>query len=279
MIRNAITVDVEDFFQVSAFEPYIERASWDQFAPRLEGNIERILGMFSDFGVQGTFFVLGCVAEKHKRVVCKIAESGHEIASHGYSHVKVNRQAPSEFARDVRMTKRLLEDLVGRRVCGYRAASFSIDERTPWAAEILEEEGYTYSSSIYPIHHDHYGMPNAPRFGFRLASGGLQEIPISTVVVGRQRFPCGGGGYFRLLPYWLSKGALKRVNHIDREPVVFYFHPWEIDPDQPVIRGLDLKTRFRHYINLDTMEHKLRRLLMDFQWSRMDKIFSCATCR
>jgi polysaccharide deacetylase family protein (PEP-CTERM system associated) len=232
-IRNAITVDVEDYFQVSAFEPYISRANWDQFPLRVEKNTERILELFEMFGIRGTFFMLGWIAERIPGLARRIVESGHELASHGYAHVRVYQQMPEEFRQDVLRTKRILEDLGGCEVRGYRAASFSIRKDTLWAVDILQESGYLYSSSIYPVHHDLYGIPEAPRFPFRHNGTGLHEIPISTVRALNQNLPVGGGGYFRIYPYGFFRRALHRVNRDEGQPVVFYFHPWEIDPDQP----------------------------------------------
>lgn len=271
-IRNAITVDVEDYFQVSAFEPYVSRAEWDRFPLRVQKNTERILELFEKEGVRGTFFTLGWVAERLPALVRRIVEFGHELASHGYAHVRVYQQRPEEFRQDVVRTKKLLEDLSGCEVRGYRAASFSIRNDTLWAADILQETGYLYSSSVYPVHHDLYGIPGAPRFPFRHNGGdGLREIPITTVRAMRQNLPVGGGGYFRIYPYGFFRRALRRVNRDEGQPVVFYFHPWEIDPDQPRPANIGLKSRFRHYVNLHKTEHRLRRLLVDFRWGRIDE--------
>jgi polysaccharide deacetylase family protein (PEP-CTERM system associated) len=273
-VRNAMTVDVEDYFQVSAFEPYIDRAAWARMPARVEHNVERILTLFSDQNVKGTFFILGWIAEQHPDMVRRIVDEGHEIASHGWSHIRVINQRPEAFRQDVSRTRAFLEDLSGRRVKGYRAASYSIGAENLWALEILQETGHLYSSSIYPIHHDLYGMPEAPRFPFRPnGADGLLEIPVTTVELMTRKLPCGGGGYFRLLPYGLSRWALRRVNRYDGKACVFYFHPWEIDPDQPRTPSIDLKTRIRHYVNLDRMERRLRCLLKDFAWGRMDAVF------
>ena len=271
---NAMTVDVEDYFQVSAFEPYISREQWDNLPHRVETNTEKVLGLFSDFGIKATFFVLGWVAERYPRLIKRIVSDGHEIASHGYSHIRATQQTPAEFFNDVHRTKVLLEDLASVPVRGYRAASYSIGSRNLWALAELERAGYEYSSSIYPIRHDLYGMPEAPRFAFypEIAKG-LLEIPVTTIELVDQKLPCGGGGYFRLLPYMASRWALRRVNRRDEKPCVFYFHPWEIDPQQPRQVGLDIKTRTRHYLNLSRMEQRLVRLLRDFHWNRMDNIF------
>lgn len=272
-IKNALTVDVEDYFQVSAFEPHIRREDWDSIPCRVERNMDRILDLFDAAGVKATFFTLGWVAERYPHVVRRLVAEGHELASHGYEHVRVVNQDPESFRADVTRTKRLLEDLAGVEVRGYRAASYSIGAQNLWALDVLHEAGYRYSSSIYPIKHDLYGMPDAPRFAFRPKPDGILEIPVSTVALGGRKFPCGGGGYFRLFPYTLSRWAISRVNRQDRQACLFYFHPWEIDPDQPRQRGLPLKTRVRHYLNLTRTQSRLRRLLRDFQWDRMDRIF------
>lgn len=270
---NAMTVDVEDYFQVSAFERHIRREDWDRLECRVERNTERILALFDSRGVRATFFMLGWLAERYPQLVRRIVDGGHELASHGYSHVRVTQQQPGQFRGDVSRTKKLLEDISGVPVRGYRAASYSIGASNLWALDVLREEGYDYSSSIYPIHHDLYGWPAAPRFAFHHRETGLIEIPVTTVEFFERKFPCGGGGYFRLFPYAVSRWALRRVNRHDREPCVFYFHPWEIDADQPRQANLGLKTRFRHYLNLGRMEQRLARLLQDFRWGRMDQVF------
>lgn len=270
---NAMTVDVEDYFQVSAFERHIRREDWDRLECRVERNTERILALFDSRGVRATFFMLGWLAERYPQLVRRIVDGGHELASHGYSHVRVTQQQPGQFRGDVSRTKKLLEDISGVPVRGYRAASYSIGASNLWALDVLREVGYDYSSSIYPIHHDLYGWPAAPRFAFHHRETGLIEIPVTTVEFFERKFPCGGGGYFRLFPYAVSRWALRRVNRHDREPCVFYFHPWEIDADQPRQTNLGLKTRFRHYLNLGRMEQRLARLLEDFRWGRMDQVF------
>ncbi len=272
---NAMTVDVEDYYQVQAFAAHVDRGGWDAREPRVERNTNRILDLFSDAGVKATFFTLGWVGERFGPLVRRIADEGHEIASHGYSHVRVNEHTPEDFRADIRKTKKILEDAGGVPVKGYRAATFSIDRKCLWAFEILAEEGFAYSSSIYPVRRDFYGMPDAPRVPFYpMGNGGVEEYPITTVRVAGWNFPCGGGGYFRLLPYGLSKWAMRRVNSADRMPCIFYFHPWELDAHQPRINGLSLKSRFRHYTNLDRMEGRLGRLLKDFKWHRMDRVFA-----
>jgi len=273
-IRNAMTCDVEDYFQVSAFAPFIDRASWPDRECRVEANIDRVLGVFSAGGVKATFFTLGWIAERYPEMVKRIVAEGHELASHGYGHLRASDQTRAEFDQDIRSSKALLEDLGGHAVVGYRAPSFSIGEDNLWALEALAEAGYRYSSSIYPIQHDHYGMPSAPRFAFYPnGPDGLLEVPITTAMLMGKKLPAGGGGYFRLLPYAISKWMMEKVNREDREPTLFYFHPWELDPGQPRPAGLSAKSRFRHYINIDRMESRLAALTRDFAWDRMDRIF------
>lgn len=272
-ITNAMSVDVEDYFQVSAFESHIDRADWDVLPCRVERNTDRILQLFDDHGVHATFFTLGWVAERYPRLLQRMVEGGHEVASHGYSHVRVTNQSPQEFRADVMRTKALLEDVSGQEVRGYRAASYSIGAANLWALDVLAETGHRYSSSIYPIRHDLYGMPEAPRFAFQANGGDMLEVPVTTVELFKRNFPCGGGGYFRLLPYALSRWAMRRVNEHDGQSCVFYFHPWELDPEQPRQTGLGFKTRFRHYLNLRRMELRLAQLLRDFRWDRMDRVF------
>ena len=272
MITNAFTVDVEDYFQVSAFQPYIKRNEWNTRECRVEKNIERILLILEKCTTQATFFTLGWVAERYPQVVRQIVNSGHELASHGFGHQKVTELTSAEFYEDIYRAKALLEDTTGEEVKGYRAPSFSIGKANLWAFDTLVRAGYKYSSSIYPIRHDHYGMPDAPRFSHHRASG-LLEIPITTFRFWDQNFPASGGGYFRLFPYNLSRWLFSRVNSIDREAVVFYLHPWEIDPSQPRVSGAGVKAKFRHYLNLNKMEPRVIKLLGEFKWSRMDKVF------
>ena len=272
-VRNAMTVDVEDYFQVSAFESHVDKASWQEWPSRVEGNTLRILDLFATHRIRGTFFILGWVAERYPNLITRIVSDGHEVASHGWEHIRVNTQAPAAFRSDVDRTRKLLQDLSGEPVLGYRAASYSIGANESWAWEQLAEAGHRYSSSIVPIRHDLYGIPDAPRFPFEAAQGGLLEIPITTVSLAGHNVNCGGGGWFRLFPYVFSKWALSHVNQVDREAGIFYFHPWEIDPDQPRPKSLGLKTRFRHYLNLNRTYGRLDRLLADFSWGRMDEIF------
>ena len=273
-IRNAMTCDVEDYFQVSAFAPHIDRASWPARECRVEANIERILALMADGGVLATFFTLGWIAERYPEMVRRIAGAGHEIASHGYGHLRASDQNLAQFTQDISSSKKLLEDLTGQPVRGYRAPSFSIGTGNLWALDALLEAGYQYSSSIYPVAHDHYGMPDAPRFAFYPnGADGLLEIPITTVKMGQRNLPAGGGGYFRLLPYALSRWMMRRVNAEENEAAIFYFHPWELDPGQPRPDGVDLKSRFRHYVNLSRTEDRIKALMRDFKWDRMDNIF------
>ena len=277
IIANAMSVDVEDWFQVQAFADRIARADWGGFAPRVERNTNAVLDLFDEAGVKATFFTLGWVAERFPGLMRRIVDDGHELASHGWAHVRVDSQTPEAFREDVRRTKALLEDSGGVPVAGYRAATFSIGARETWAFKVLAEEGYAYSSSIYPIQHDFYGMPDAPRFPFHPAGAeGTLEIPMTTVRLGGRNLPCSGGGYFRLLPYAASRWQLRRVNRVDRQPCIFYFHPWEIDPEQPRQTGVSAKTAFRHYTGLGRMRGRLRRLLRDFSWTRMDRAFPAA---
>lgn len=271
---NAMTIDVEDYFQVSAFSDNISLDQWSGHDCRVENNMDRILQLFSDNDVKATFFTLGWIAEKYPVIVKNIVAEGHELASHGRNHTRVFDQSPVQFTEDISQTKKLLEDIGGVEIKGYRAASFSIDKRNLWAYDCLSEAGYQYSSSIYPVEHDHYGMPDAPRFSFVANSSGLIEVPISTVQWMNRLWPSGGGGYFRFLPYAVSKRLIKAVNDNEKRSAIFYLHPWEIDPGQPKQDNLPLKTQFRHYINLKHTFRRLEQLVQDFSWNRMDKVFS-----
>ncbi len=271
-ITNALTIDVEDYFQVSAMAPYIRRDEWDSRECRVERNIDRILDMLAQHGTQATFFTLGWVAERYPAMVRRIVEQGHELASHGYGHQRASDLTETEFFDDVQRAKNILEDIGGQSVLGYRAPSFSIGSGNLWALDTLLKAGYRYSSSIYPVKHDHYGMPDAPRFVHEVRPG-LLEVPPTTLRLFDRNLPSSGGGFFRLLPYSISRWMLQQVNARDAESAIFYFHPWEIDADQPRVAGIDAKTRFRHYVNIDRNERKLDRLLSDFRWDRMDKLF------
>lgn len=273
-IRNAFSIDVEDYFQVSALAPHFPRHIWDRQPCRVERNVDRMLSMLSDCNAQATFFTLGWVAERYPEMTKRIVANGHELASHGYGHQRASELTPAEFLEDISRAKKILEDLGGQPVIGYRAPSFSIGEKNLWALDTLGEAGYRYSSSIYPIRHDHYGMPGAPRFAFRPDNAkSLIELPATTIRLFDRNLPAAGGGYFRLLPYPVSRWSINRVNRRDKQPCIFYCHPWEIDPEQPRPNGMTLKTRFRHYVNLGRTEARLRNLLKDFQWGRVDQIF------
>lgn len=273
-ICNAMTIDVEDYFQVSAFASHISRDSWDVLPCRVERNIDLILSLLDERQIKATFFTLGWIAKRYPEMTARIVKNGHELASHGWGHHRVTDLDSNQFRDDVTHSKKLLEDIGGQAVLGYRAPSFSINEQNLWALDILAEAGYRYSSSIYPVHHDHYGMPNAPRFAYHPRStNDLLELPITTVRMFGRNIPAGGGGYFRFWPYLFSQWFLKRLNEVERRTAIFYFHPWEVDADQPRQTGIDFKTRFRHYLNLHRMEGRLRALLQDFKWGRMDQIF------
>jgi polysaccharide deacetylase family protein (PEP-CTERM system associated) len=271
-IVNALTIDVEDYFQVSALAPYIARTEWEERDCRVERNVDRILQMLADHGAEATFFTLGWVAERYPQMVRRIVDSGHELASHGYAHRRATEQHEDAFHADIQLAKVVLEDTAGVEVKGYRAPSFSIGADNPWAFDCIERAGYRYSSSVYPIRHDHYGMPDAPRFRHRVRER-LLEVPVTTTRLFDRNWPAGGGGYFRLMPYAMSRWLLRRVNRVDGEAAIFYFHPWEIDHEQPRVQGLDAKTRFRHYLNLARTERRLRQLLQDFRWGRVDAVF------
>ena len=273
-VKNAFTIDVEDYFHVYAFASHIPRASWERLPCRVERNVAHILDMLDEHAAHATFFMLGWVAERYPALVRQIVERGHELASHGYGHQLVGTLTRAAFADDVSRAKCLLEDIGGVPVRGYRAPSFSIGKDNLWALECLADAGYCYSSSIYPFRSDHYGMPDAPRFAhYPTAGRGLLELPPTTVRLFNRNLPAAGGGYFRLLPYGVSRWCLNRVNTVDGKPCIFYFHPWEIDTGQPRQRGASMKSRFRHYVNLSAMEGRLRALLRDFAWERMDRLF------
>jgi len=269
---NALTIDVEDYFQVSAFAPHIPRGDWERMPCRVERNVDVILGLLDASNAKATFFTLGWVAERYPQVVRRIAEGGHELASHGYGHQRASDLTPEAFREDITRAKRLLEEISGQLVKGYRAPSFSVGKTNPWAFDCIREAGYTYSSSVYPIRHDHYGMPDAPRFPYQPIPG-LIEVPVTTNQFFQTNVPTGGGGYFRLMPYAMSRWLIGRVNRIDGKPAMFYFHPWEIDPEQPRIHAAGWKSKFRHYINLHRTERRLKRLLSDFRWDRVDRVF------
>jgi polysaccharide deacetylase family protein (PEP-CTERM system associated) len=264
---NAMSIDVEDYFQVSAFENTVDRRRWDRLPSRVCQNTERLLEIFDEAGVRGTFFVLGWVAERHPGLVRQIAMAGHEVASHGYAHRLVYEQTPDQFRDDLRRARIAIEMAAGCPVLGYRAPSYSITAKSRWALDVLAEEGYVYDASIYPIHHDRYGIPDAPRHPHVIECGTrrLWEVPGSTVRYGRVNLPIGGGGYFRLLPYRWTQWGMRRLNNVEQRPGVFYLHPWEIDPEQPRL-GTGGLTGIRHYTNLAKTEARLRRLLKEFQF-------------
>ena len=272
-LRNAFSIDVEDYFHVEALSSVVDRSQWSQLEYRAEASTQRILELLAAESVRATFFILGWVAKRSPQLVRAIHAGGHEVACHGLTHQMVIRQSPELFRSETTEAKQLLEDAIGAPVRGYRAATYSITRESLWALDILSELGFVYDSSIFPIRHDLYGIPDAPRFPYRPHGTGLLEVPVTTVEFLGQRLPCGGGGYFRLLPYGLFRRALERVNQRDGQPAVFYCHPWEIDPGQPRIGGLSLKSRFRHYTNLSKMEGRMRQLLRDFNWGRMDEVF------
>lgn len=266
-ILNAMSVDIEDWFQVGAFEGVIARRSWETLPSRVERNSDVVLELFAEADVKATFFTLGWVADRHPALLRRFADAGHEIASHGWDHKRVFTFRPEDFRADIRRARSAIEDASGRRVQGYRAPSFSIDARNPWAHQILAEEGYAYSSSVAPIAHDHYGWREAPRFMFKPVAGAdFVELPVTTAEVGGRRVAAGGGGFFRMLPYRFSSWAIDRVNAVDGRPAAFYFHPWEIDPEQPRIRAAPLRSRVRHYTRLSAMRGKLGKLLGDYSW-------------
>jgi polysaccharide deacetylase family protein (PEP-CTERM system associated) len=272
-VINGLSVDVEDWFQVGAFEGVIDRSDWDSLSDRVERNVGTILEMFDRCQVKATFFTLGWVAQRHGPLMRRIVDAGHEIASHGWDHARVFTLGKDAFATDIERARKVLEDAAGVAITGYRAPSFSIDQRTPWAYPVLAEQGYAYSSSVAPIVHDHYGWREAPRFAFRpLVWSELVEIPVTTAHFAGRRLAAGGGGFFRVLPYGFSRWAIRQVNSQDQRPAVFYFHPWEIDPDQPRVTGASLRSRLRHYTNLTVMADKLEQLIGDFDWGRMDAL-------
>ena len=272
-ITNALSIDVEDWFQVSAFAPHIDRAQWDGLPCRVERNVDLLLDLLDRHRARATFFTLGWIAERHPAVVRRIVAQGHELASHGYGHQRASDQTPEAFAADLTLAREVLEQTGGVAVTGYRAPSFSVGTANPWAHQVMRDTGHRYSSSVFPVSHDHYGVPDAPRFAHRTASG-LWELPPATVRLRGRNFPVGGGGWFRLMPYALSAWGIRRVNVVDRQPAVAYFHPWEFDPDQPRVPQASVKSRFRHYLNLSRTQPRLARLLTEFRWDRIDATFA-----
>jgi polysaccharide deacetylase family protein (PEP-CTERM system associated) len=279
-MKNALSVDVEDWFQVGAFENVIARAAWETIPGRVERNTDHVLALFDRAGVKATFFTLGWVAARHPALIRRIAEAGHEIASHGWDHQRVFTMDEAGFRADLDRAHKAIEDAAGLSPAGYRAPSFSIDARTPWAHEVLAERGYAYSSSVAPIRHDHYGWRDSPRFAWRPVAGAdLIELPVTTVSLAGRRFAAGGGGFFRLLPYRFSSWAISRVNDNEDRPAIFYFHPWEVDPDQPRVQDAPVRSKIRHYTNLDVMEPKLLKLLRDHAWGRTDEVAAAEQAR
>lgn len=269
---NAFSVDVEDYFQVSALDPYVARRDWGSIACRVEANVDRLLALLAERDTRATFFVLGWIAQRYPNLIRRIAEGGHEIASHGFGHDRIGAQSRQQFQADVQHTKTLLEDITSIRVRGYRAPSFSIGPKTQWAYDVLAETGHLYSSSVYPVRHDHYGWASAPRFA-HFVGGRIWELPPASIRLFGQNIPAGGGGYFRLYPYALSSWLIGRLNRLESQPALFYCHPWEIDAEQPTIKGLDYRTRFRHTVNLSRNERRLRQLLADYRWDRLDAVY------
>jgi len=280
-VLNALTIDVEDYYHVSAFESVVSHDSWNRYESRVESNTRRILNLLDEYGTRATFFILGCVAECHPSLVRAIAQRGHEIASHGYSHRRIYTQTPQQFREETRKAKKIVEDIAGQTVLGYRAASYSITDKSLWALDILVEEGFRYDSSIFPVRHDLYGIPGHQRFAGAIERNGggvMLEIPLSTIRIAGANIPVAGGGYLRLFPYAVTRRALLQLNLFELQPGVVYFHPWEIDPDQPRINAGWL-SRFRHYTNLRGMESKLRKLFSDFAFAPIREVFASALDR
>jgi polysaccharide deacetylase family protein (PEP-CTERM system associated) len=272
---NAMSFDVEDYFQVQAFADVCDRARWDGYESRVERNTNLIMDLLAERDTHATFFTLGWIAERYPAIVRRVVAEGHELASHGYAHHRVDQQTPDQFRADIRQTKKILEDVAGTPIKGYRAATFSVGPTTPWAFQVLEEEGYAYSSSVYPVAHDNYSNPDAPRFAYRpTGTSQLWEYPISTVRLAGRNIPCGGGGYFRFAPYAAFRRAIAHINESEHQSAIFYLHPWEVDPEQPRPEGVSLKSRFRHYLNLSRTVPRLKRLLQDFRWDRIDRVFA-----
>ena len=277
---NALSVDVEDWFQVGAFEKVISKSDWETLPRRVERNADAVLALFAEADVKATFFTLGWVAERHPALIRRVVEAGHEIASHGWDHDRVFTMTPEIFRADLKRAHQAIAQAGGVAPTGYRAPSFSIDARTPWAHRILAEEGYTYSSSVAPIAHDHYGWPEAPRFAHRpLPGSSLLELPVTTVEIAGRRMAAGGGGFFRLLPYRFSDWAIRRVNASEKRPAVFYFHPWEIDPGQPRVAEAPLRSKLRHYSRLSAMRPKLLKLFKAHNWGRTDAVAAAESAR
>jgi len=270
--QHAMTIDVEDYFHVSAFENVIQKSSWDSLPLRVEKNTHRLLDLFDEYGTKATFFTLGWVAERTPKLVKDIVNRGHELASHGYQHSRATEQSRGEFRQDVDRSKKLLEDLSGQKVIGYRAPSFSVNDSNRWVFDELVGMGFVYSSSTYPVKHDLYGVPDWPRFKYKLDNG-LIEIPLTTLKLGSKTMPISGGGYFRLYPYFVSRFLVNKFVKDEKASAIFYMHTWEIDPDQPRQKGISAKSAFRHYLNLKRQQSRLMSLMSDFKWGRMDQVF------
>ncbi|WP_348680785.1 XrtA system polysaccharide deacetylase [Alteromonas mediterranea] len=269
---NAMTVDVEDYFQVSAFEEVINKDSWDSQQLRVGQNTHRLLDLFAEHNVKSTFFTLGWVAKRCPEVIKRIVSEGHELASHGFEHQRATTMTRTQFEKDVYDSKAILEDVSGSAIKGYRAPSFSVNDSNTWVYEVLVEQGFIYSSSTYPIEHDLYGVPSWPRFKYQRVEG-ITELPIPTIRKKNTNVGIGGGGFFRLYPYWLSKKRILSFMESETAPYSFYFHPWEIDPEQPYIKNANWRSKFRHYINLSRMESKIEMLLKDFNWGSMYDVY------
>ena len=265
-ITNYLTIDVEDYYQVAAFENIVEPESWPSMESRVEKNTQTILDILASYQVKATFFVVGWIAERYPKIVREIAKNGHEVGCHSYLHRKIYDLTPDEFREDTRRAKSILEDIAGIKIKGYRAPSYSITKKSLWALNILEELGFQYDSSIFPIYHDNYGIPDAPRFEYKVPKHNMMEYPISTSLILGRKIPVAGGGYFRLFPYWFTKKALKKINKKEKKPFIFYLHPWELDPDQPRFNNAGYLSRFRHYNNLRKTKLRFSRLLSDFRF-------------
>ncbi len=273
-MRNALTIDVEDYYHVAAFASVIRFGDWDWYESRVERNVSRLLDLLDAYRAQATFFVLGWVAERHPQLIRAIHARGHEVASHGYAHQLIYTQTRDQFREETRRSKHILEDAIGQQIIGYRAASYSITKQSYWALRILQEEGFRYDSSIFPIHHDRYGIPGSLRFCHVIeghGGAGLVELPPSTVRLAGVNLPIAGGGYFRIFPYAFTRWGIRHLNHKEHQPAVVYLHPWEIDPEQPRIRANAL-SRFRQYCNLARTESRLRRLLQDFAFGSISSV-------
>ncbi|WP_319525821.1 XrtA system polysaccharide deacetylase [uncultured Desulfosarcina sp.] len=271
-ITNYLTIDVEDYYQVSAFEGVIDPNSWPKFESRVERNIQVILDLLQKRNIKATFFIVGWIAENYPQMVKKIYKQGHEIGCHSYWHRKVYDLKPESFREDTYRAKHTLEDIIGAPIKGYRAPSYSITKKSLWALDILAKLGFLYDSSIFPTYHDNYGIPDAPRFAYKLEAQQMVEFPISTTRLLGRNLPISGGGYFRLFPYALTRKALRQINDKEKKPFIFYLHPWEIDPDQPRVKNASRLSKFRHYVNLHTTQEKFSRLLNDFQFSPIANI-------